>query len=557
MASYSRFGEAQAHIVQSLDTALRARGFDNLKSYIEVDRPTEDGHGDLVSNVALKVARFTKMAPLALASALAADWNDDAVVERVEAAGPGFLNFTLNTRWMAEVVHQVRAEGASYGRTTAAGHGDRILIEFVSANPVGPMVVVNGRAAAIGDSLARILNAAGFTAHREFYVNDGGNQILKLGHAILLRLQELQGRDVMSTWPDDVYPGEYVISVATAWRAEHPDIVIDDLDESSYELLGDYGAKKFQQQHEAVLRGFGVEFDRWYHERELRQALAPEAVIDRLDRLGFMETKDGARWFLSEKFGDDKNRVMVKSDGTMTYFVPDAAYHADKFDRGYHYVIDLLGPDHHGYVGRMRAVVKALGYPPDRLEILIVGLVRLMRGEELVRMSKRKGSYVPLEDLIEEAGVDQARYFFLERAPETPMDFDLDLAKLRDSKNPVYYIQYAGARIHGILRQWRDLGEPDVELDLAYLQSPHERQLLWLLARYPDVIVRAAMERAPQHLPRYLTELASAFHGFYREQRILEEARGVRQARLALIEAVLVVLGSGLDLLGISLPERM
>ncbi len=556
MAPDSRFGEAKAHIIENLDRALSARGFEHLRSYIEVDRPTEEGHGDLVSNVALKAARFTKIRPLTLASALAAEWPTDDVVEQVVAAGPGFLNFTIKTRWMAEVVHQVRSAGPDYGKTSI-GQGSRALIEFVSANPVGPMVVVNGRAAAIGDSLARIMNRAGFVAHREFYVNDGGNQVLKLGHAIYLRLLELKGQDVMSTWPEDVYPGEYVIDVAKAWREEHPDIAIEDLDAASFELLGDYGAKKFQQQHESVLRGFGVEFDRWYHEKELRRAEAPEAIVQRLDHLGFIETRDGARWFLSEKFGDDKNRVMVKSDGAMTYFVPDAAYHADKFDRGYHYVIDLLGPDHHGYVGRMRAVVEALGYPPDRLEILIVGLVRLMRGEELVRMSKRKGSYVPLDDLIAEAGVDPARYFFLERAPESPMDFDLDLAKLRDSKNPVYYIQYAGARIHGILRQWRDLGEPNEALDLGYLKSSHERELLWLLARYPDVIVRAALERAPHHLPRYLTELASAFHAFYREERILEESGPVRQARLALIESVLVVLGSGLELLGISLPERM
>ncbi len=556
MVSYSRFGEAQAHIVRSLDRALRDRGFDGLESYIEVDRPTEEGHGDLVSNVALKVARVTKMPPLALASTIAAEWQSDEVVAHVAAAGPGFLNFTLHTRWMADVIRQIQVAGSGYG-TSSAGNGARVLIEFVSANPVGPMVVVNGRAAAIGDSLARILNAAGFVAHREFYVNDGGNQVLTLGHAISLRLRELQGQEVMSTWPDDVYPGDYVIAVAREWRNLHPDVVIEDLDESSYAMLGDFGAARFQAQHESVLRGFGVEFERWYHEKDLREAKAPEDIIERLDQLGFMEAKDGARWFLSEKFGDDKNRVMVKSDGTMTYFVPDAAYHADKFARGYDYVIDLLGPDHHGYVGRMRALVEALGYPPDRLEILIVGLVRLMRGEELVRMSKRKGSYVPLEDLIAEAGVDPARYFFLERSPETPMDFDLDLAKLRDSKNPVYYIQYAGARIHGILRQWREQGESDVDLNLAHLQSPHERQLLWLLARYPDVVVRAAVERAPQHVPKYLTELASAFHGFYREERILEGASGIRQARLALIESVLMVLASGLDLLGISLPERM
>ncbi|MHB1956944.1 MAG: arginine--tRNA ligase [Sulfobacillus sp.] len=556
MAVYSRMGEARDYIARTLDESLRRRGFENLGVYIEVDRPTEEGHGDLTSNVALKVARFTKMAPKILAGELASRWPQDDIVESVEAKGAGFLNFTLKTRWLAEVVNQVRADPAGYGASDA-GQGARVLIEFVSANPVGPMVIVNGRAAAVGDSMARIMNKAGFLAHREFYVNDGGNQVLKLGQAIWLRLLEMTGTDVTTNWPEDVYPGAYVKDVAAAWRRDHPDVPLDQLGEHSWELLGDYGARVFQKQHEKVLRQFGVEFDRWFHEKELRQAHAPEAIVERLDRLGYIATEDGARWFLSERFGDDKNRVMVKSDGTMTYFVPDAAYHADKFDRGYQYVIDLLGPDHHGYVGRMRAVVQALGYPPDRLEILIIGLVRLLRGTELVRMSKRKGSFVLLEDLIEEAGVDQARYFFLERAPETPMDFDLDLAQLRDSKNPVYYIQYAGARIHGILRQWRDSEQQAAPLNLDVLTSPLERILMILLSRFPDVIARSAMDRAPQYLPRYLTELAGAFHGFYREHRILDEEAPLRQARLALIEAVLAVLATGLGLLGISLPQRM
>ncbi len=556
MTVFSRMGEAQAHIAQALDRMLRDKGFAQLTSYISVDRPTEEGHGDLTSNVALKVARITKIAPKELAAELARNWPHDGIVEHVKAAGAGFLNFTLHTRWLAEVINYVRVNRERYGASDV-GHSARVLIEFVSANPVGPMVIVNGRAAAVGDSMARIMNKAGYVVHREFYVNDGGNQVLTLGHAIWLRLREMAGEEVQSTWPENVYPGAYVKDVAEQWHHDHPELLLDQLNEQSWELLGDWGARVFQKQHETVLRQFGVEFDRWFHEKELREAHAAEAIIDRLDRLGYIMNSEGARWFLSEQFGDDKNRVMVKSDGTMTYFVPDAAYHADKFDRGYQYVIDLLGPDHHGYVGRIRAVVEALGYPLDRLEILIIGLVRLLNGTELVRMSKRKGSFVPLEDLIAEAGVDQARYFFLERAPETPMDFDLDLAKLHDAKNPVYYIQYAGARIHGILRQWQDNSDGTVPVDLNLLVMPLERSLMVLLSRFPDVIARAALDRAPQYVPRYLTDLASAFHGFYREHRILDEEPGLRQARLALIEAVLIVLTTGLDLLGISLPERM
>lgn len=552
----SRLDEARQAIRRIILDFLEQQGFHGLEELVRVEIPTERGHGDLTSSFALKVSSYTKMAPRALLERLIDTWVNQPAVERIEAAGPGFLNITLDTRWMAQLLPAVLNDVDHYG-DSAIGEGQRILLEYVSANPTGPMVLVSGRAAAVGDTLARCLSASGFSVSREFYVNDAGNQITTLGHAVVLRLRELQGEDVLTDWPDGVYPGEYVKDLAQEYQRQHPEVQPQQLTEAMYPQIGQWAAEVIRKTHEDTLAQFGVTFDRWYSERFLREKGAPQEIIARLKDRGVLAEQDGALWFRSTLFGDDKDRVMVKSDGSFTYFVPDAAYHADKFDRGFDYVIDLLGPDHHGYVGRMRAVVQALGYPPERLEILIVQLVRLMRDGQLVRMSKRGGSFVELTDLIEEAGVDPARFFLLERAPQTPMDFDLNLATLRGSDNPVYYVQYAGARIHSILRQCQSLDTSDVPLDVSLLASEEERQLIFLIARFPSVIQRVALERAPQHLPKFLTELATAFHAFYRQHRILDAEAPLRVARIALIRAVLAVNTRGLSLMGISQPEVM
>ncbi|OLZ11590.1 arginine--tRNA ligase [Sulfobacillus thermosulfidooxidans] len=553
----SRLDNAREVITRAITAWLQQEGLEALKDRIEVDVPTEEGHGDLTSSICLRIAKEAKKAPRLLAqdmaSSLASNLRD--LVTEVEAAGPGFLNFTLSTAWLAQVVNDIRVQGSDYGHSDW-GQGQRVLIEFVSANPTGPLVIVSGRAAAVGDSLARIFNANGFRADREFYVNNAGNQILKLGQAIYLRIKELHGEPTLS-WPEGVYPGEYVIDVAKQFLQAHPNFTVPEPSDSVYEELGQFGANYLRQVQENVLRHFGVEFDHWTYEKDLRDQKAPEAIVARLESLGFVKEEDGAKWFVSTQFGDDKDRVLVKSDGSYTYFVPDAAYHAQKFERGYDWVIDLLGPDHHGYIGRMRALVQALGFPQDHLEIMIIQLVRLVRDNEVVRMSKRGGQFVTLEDLIEEVGVDPARYFFLERAPNTPMDFDLGLAELKSNENPVYYIQYAAARIHSVLRQWRQSHQEPFTWNPALLSAPLERRLLFVLARFPDVLKRAAIDRAPQYLPKYLTELAGAFHSFYRQHRILEEDPALSMARIALSEATLIVISSGLQYLGISVPESM
>ena len=553
----SRLDTARESIIRAIESWLAAHEIAIAPTRIEVDVPSEEGHGDLTSSICLKIGKSVRKAPRALAEDMVSGLEGQlgAIVSDIEAAGPGFLNFTLSTSWLAEVVNDIRIQGIDYGHSQW-GQGERILIEFVSANPTGPLVIVSGRAAAVGDALARIFRANGFKADREFYVNNAGNQIVKLGQAIYLRILELQGTK-MELWPEGVYPGQYVIDIARQYLNENPNWSQPAPDDRLYAHLGDFGAEYLRSRQENILRRFNVEFENWMSEKDLRSQGAPQAIIERLERLGCVKTEEGAKWFLSTQFGDDKDRVLVKSDGNYTYFVPDAAYHAGKFERGYDWVIDLLGPDHHGYVGRMRALVQALGFQSDHLDIMIIQWVRLVRNNEVVRMSKRGGQFVTLEELIDEVGVDPSRYFFLERAPNTPMDFDLGLAELKNNDNPVYYIQYAGARIHSVIQQWRQSHQDLVAWNPGLLTQPLERRLLFILARYPDVLKRAATDKAPQYLPKYLTELAAAFHSFYRQHRILSEDSALTMARVALSEATLWLIRSALGILGISVPETM
>ena len=553
----SRLDTARESIIRAIESWLAAHEIAVAPTRIEVDVPSEEGHGDLTSSICLKIGKSVRKAPRALAEDMVSGLKGQlgAIVSDIEAAGPGFLNFTLSTSWLAEVVNDIRIQGIDYGHSQW-GQGERILIEFVSANPTGPLVIVSGRAAAVGDALARIFRANGFKADREFYVNNAGNQIVKLGQAIYLRILELQGTK-MELWPEGVYPGQYVIDIARQYLNENPNWSQPAPNDRLYAHLGDFGAEYLRSRQENILRRFNVEFENWMSEKDLRSQGAPQAIIERLERLGCVKTEEGAKWFLSTQFGDDKDRVLVKSDGNYTYFVPDAAYHAGKFERGYDWVIDLLGPDHHGYVGRMRALVQALGFQSDHLDIMIIQWVRLVRNNEVVRMSKRGGQFVTLEELIDEVGVDPSRYFFLERAPNTPMDFDLGLAELKNNDNPVYYIQYAGARIHSVIQQWRQSHQDLVAWNPGLLTQPLERRLLFILARYPDVLKRAATDKAPQYLPKYLTELAAAFHSFYRQHRILSEDSALTMARVALSEATLWLIRSALGILGISVPETM
>lgn len=548
MAERTRLARVREELQAALEAIIQDLG-GPAGTRVVLAEPTEAGRADLATSVAFGLARTLRKSPRDIAAELCARFPGHPDVEALGAEGPGYVNVWLRTEFLSGVVDDVLSDPQAFGRSDE-GRNARVLLEFVSANPTGPLNVVSGRAAALGDSLARLLNFTGWRADKEFYLNNAGVQILKLGQAVDLRIRELLGEEVESTWPEGVYPGAYVRDAARAYLDERGANA-----RRSHEILGAFAADFFTDRQREVLERFRVHFDSWAEERRFRESGAAEAVVRALRQSGHLDERDGAVWFRSTAFGDDKDRVVVKSDGSLTYIVPDAAYHWDKVRRGYDRLIDLLGPDHHGYVSRITAILEALSGQGSRLYVLIVQLVRLMRDGEAVRMSKRGGEFVELAELLDEAGVDAARFFFLERAPETPLDFDLGLALLSTQANPVFYVQYAGARIRSILRQAAH--ETVADGPRSLLAAPEERALLWDLASFPDVVARAARELSPHWLTRYLVELAGHFHGFYRQHRVLGGDPDTVRARIDLVRAVLAVLETATDLIGVEIPQTM
>lgn len=579
---------------------------------IDVERPKDRSHGDWATNAAMVLAREAKMAPRAIAEAVLQHANfSGTVVERAEVAGPGFINFFLKDAWYEQVLRAVLDAGEDYGRTDAGG-GRRVLVEFVSANPTGPLNVVSARHATVGDVLCNVMAAAGYRVDREYYVNDAGNQTRMLGAAMDVRIRQLEGEDAQL--PEGAYLGEYLIPVAKAFLEQHgtagrpdrrppweplngageaagnagaqgaeeagaagtdaghaahgeeePDVSRGWRRDPEYEAwlrtLAAFAVQHFVADQRETLRRYRVEFDRWFHESEVRAAGGPEEVVRRLAEAGHTYEADGAVWLRTTEFGDDKDRVLVKSDGEFTYVVPDTAYHVDKFERGYDLLINLLGRDHFGYDVRLKAPLKALGYDTDRLEIIYLQMVHLVRGGEGVRMSKRRGEFVSMADFLNEVSVDAARWFFLMRSTDVELDFDLDLANLQTSDNPVYYVQYAHARICSIFRQAEE-SAPEAAAgwrgaDAGLLVHEAERALLDKLAEFPDEVTLAAERREPHRLTRYAHEVASAFHTFYTHCRVLGEDAELSKARLALCGAVRTVLANALGLMGIEAPESM
>ena len=524
---------------------------------VELEIPREKAHGDLATNVAMQLSRDVKLAPRRIAETIIRHLDvTGTFIERAEVAGPGFINLRLGNEWLYEVLRDIENQGAAYGYSTTAQE-KKVMLEFVSANPVGPMNVVNARAAAVGDTLANIMQAAGYEVSREYYVNDAGRQAYLFGLSLLARYKELAGQEV--EFPEDGYPAPYVKELARVLRQEVPDLLEKSLEEQEA-FCKRWGTDRMVRQQQADLAAFGVNFDVWFRERDLHATRQLHKVIEFLQEADFLYEEDGAIWFASSRFGDDKDRVMVKSDGVPTYLTADVAYHWDKYRRGFDHLIDIWGPDHHGYIGRMHAAIQALGYPADSFEVIILQLVTLLRHGEKVRMSKRAGRFVSMTELLEEVGKDAARYFFLMRAPDSHLDFDLALAAEQSQENPVYYIQYAHARICSILRQ----AEEDAvycpsaqEADLQLLQTEAEMDLIKKLAQLPEEILQAAERREPHHIARYCHELASSFHSFYTHCRVLGEDEALQGARLVLLKATRQVLQVALGILGVSTPERM
>ena len=522
--------------------------------FLEV--PPEKSFGDYATNFAMQAARTLKANPRKIAEAIVTHlqfpWLD-----RAEIAGPGFINFYLKPDWLYELLQEILEQGETYGNTQA-GRQQKIQIEFVSANPTGPLHVGHGRGAAFGSALANLMRAAGYDVQKEFYINDAGNQIDNLALSVEARYLELLGQTV--EFPEDGYHGRDIID--TAQR------IVDNAG-NRYLLMGPAERREIFK-HIALaeklaalkedLESFGVTFDVWFSERSLFESDSVAAACAELRKKGHAYDKDGAFWLRSTDFGDDKDRVIIRDNGIPTYFASDIAYHDNKFHRGFEKVINIWGADHHGYIPRMKAAMAALGYEPDRLEVLVLQMVSLYQGGELVKMSKRTGQGVTLTELIEEVGRDAARYFFIMRSLDSQLDFDLDLAKSHSNDNPVYYVQYAYARIASILRQMAEAGiafDSSAKAELSRLSSEFELDLIRKLGDYPAEISTAARDRAPHRIARYAHELAGLFHSFYNGCRVLGVEPELTTARLALVTATQRVLRHCLGILGVDAPEKM
>ena len=558
---------------------------------IHIERSRDAGHGDFASNIAMTLARVARCKPRDLAEQIVAGLPASERVSKTEIAGPGFINFFMHDRAFRQLVPDILEAGEAYGRSTA-GNGRVVQVEFVSANPTGPLHVGHGRGAAYGAAVADLLVAAGYTVHREYYVNDAGRQMDILAASVWLRYLEQCG--VAITFPSNGYQGDYVVNIARELHAQHGNALrhdaaavmadlpadegapggdreahIDALIERARCLLGDehydtvfnLALKTILDDIREDLAEFGVVYEEWFSERSLVDNGAVRRAIDRLHAAGHLYQNDGALWFRSTDFGDEKDRVVVRDNGQTTYFAADIAYHMDKLERGFEKVIDIWGADHHGYVPRVKAALAALGDDPQRLDVLLVQFANLYRGGEKVQMSTRSGQFVTLRELRDEVGKDAARFFYVSRKCEQHMDFDLDLAKSQSSDNPVYYIQYAHARICSVMAQLAERGlEWDKNNGLAQLErlvEEHEKSLLVMMSRYPEVVLSAAQSHEPHQIAFYLRDLAAAFHAYYNTHQFLIDDAAMRDARLALIQATRHIFRNGLNLLGMSAPEHM
>jgi arginyl-tRNA synthetase len=559
-------------LTEGVRAALAQAGLPEPEACLwEVPRQAE--HGDYATNVAMTLARAAKRPPRHIAESIVRHFPPLPEVERLEIAGPGFINAFLAPAWCAGALRDILAAGRDYGRGESHA-GQRVRLEFVSANPTGPLVIVSARAAAVGDALARLLRSQGARVTTEYYVNDAGNQFEALARSFEARVLQELGQP--AALPENGYPGEYLVDLAREYRAEKS--VKSPAEQEAMSTLLALGAARARLEHfgrwvvarmvegqRRILRDYGVEFDVWSSEqRDVRDAGLPEKVLGELAARGLTYEQDGALWFRStqagDDAGDDKDRVLRRGSGEVTYFAVDVAYHHYVKFGGADRVINLFGPDHHGYVPRMRAAMQALGHPPEAFEILIVQLVTLLREGQPVRMSKRRGEFVLMEELLEEVGRDAARFTFLTRRHDSPLEFDLAVATRQSSDNPVYYVQYAHARIRSIWKQVPEQGlavPPLGQIDLAPLTAPEELALIKRLLQFPELVRDAARALEPHRVAYWLGELAGAFHPYYKNHRVLQDDRALALARLALCTAVGQVIANGLELLGVRAPESM
>ena len=554
---------------------------------VRLDHTKDNSHGDYATNIALMLSKQAKMNPVDLAKIIVDQLEESSFINKIEIAGPGFINFFISDESSSSVVSEIIDQGPLYG-SSEIGQGKKVLLEYVSANPTGPLHVGHGRGAAYGATISNLLRAVGFKVDNEYYVNDAGRQMDILAVSIYLRYLSLCGENLR--FPDNGYQGQYIKDIAQVIYDssgeefyKKSDLIftnvskdgseggdkeshIDGLIENSKSILGDSFRAIFQVGIESILGGiksdlseFGVVFEKWFSEQSLIDTGLSESCISKLKESEKVYEKDGALWFKTTNYGDEKDRVVVRDNGNHTYFASDIAYHFDKFERGYDKIINVWGADHHGYISRVKASIDALGHSPDKLEILLVQFANLYRGGSKVQMSTRSGSFVTLEDLRKEVGNDAARFFYILRKSEQHMDFDLDLAKSKTNENPVYYIQYAHARICSVFRQ---ANEKEMEVDhsqanLSLLTEGIEKNIIKELSRYKSVLESSAIQYEPHQLAYYLRDLSTHFHSYYNACKFIVEDKHLTQARLSLIHATRQILINGLSILGVSAPESM
>lgn len=569
-------------VEEVVDAALSAAVADGSLPLEEVpaaalERPRDAANGDWASTVALRAAKAAHMKPRDVAEVVVSHLPKNDLIASTEIAGPGFVNIRLTNAALASVIAEARREGMDFGRGEAPADAGRINLEYVSANPTGPMHVGHGRWAALGDSMARVLRHAGFDVSEEFYINDHGTQMDNFGRSVSVRYEQLCGRDV--PMPENCYGGAYVIDIAREILDADGEKWLDVPEEERVVAFRERSYVEMLEHNKAVLSGFGTTFDTWFSERTLYVPdedgkSAVDHALEAMDAKGYVFQKDGATWFKSTAFGDEKDRVLIKENGEFTYFLSDVAYHYNKIQRGFTHLIDIWGADHHGYVKRCQAMLAAWGYE-GTLEVVLGQLVNLFRDGSAVRMSKRTGEMVTFEELIEEVGVDATRYLMLSRSSDQPIDFDIEVAKKKDATNPVYYVQYAHARICSILRKaacegdlaaaeagditFNELAERTVgaDVDLSPLCEESELALMRKMGDFADMVAQAAADRAPFRLTHYAQDLAALFHQFYTNCHVLADDEATRRARLALCDASRIVLALTLSLLGVSAPEKM
>jgi arginyl-tRNA synthetase len=525
---------------------------------VNVEKPKVEAHGDFSTNFAMVVGSLQKRAPRKVAQAIVDQLNDSGrLIEKIEIAGPGFINFYVTPAAWHPVLLEIQKTDRRFG-ASKLGEGERVQVEFVSSNPTGPLHVGHGRGAAVGDSVANILSFCGYDVQREYYVNDSGRQIQTLGRSVFLRYRELFGKS--APFPEDCYQGDYIREIAARIKDQHGDGLLYQEGDEAVMYCARTAAGDIMETIREDLTLFGVSFDEWFSEQSLYDTGEVDRILAEYRERNVIYEKDGALWFKTSDLGDEKDRVVVRQNGQTTYFASDIAYHNDKYRRGFQRVIDVWGADHHGYIPRMQAAIEACGHKRNQFQVILVQLVNLLRGGQPVAMSTRAGEFVTLRDVIDEVGKDAARFIFLTRHYESPLDFDMEVAKQQTNENPVYYVQYVHARISSIIRKAVENGMVDLQWDetaIARLQEPEEIQLIKTLAEYPETVATSAEKLEPHRITFFLMNLAAAFHAYYNKHRVLSEDPILSHGRLVLVESIRKVIRNGLALLGVDAPDKM